>query len=155
MDVSTTAQLSAILINSGLLSSQFDSLRCLESSSGARGFVADLVRIFLDDSDARIDRMEAILRSSVPDLAELERLANKMLGSSDTFGAVAVAHYCKILSEELAQRFDSVEFSGILSRIKTELATLRPLLELYLTLEKGDAPSAASSDEVLRRAKVD
>lgn len=155
MDVSTTAQLSAMLIDSGLLSTQFDSLRGLESSSGSRGFVADLVRIFLDDSDARIDRMEAILRSSVPNLAELERVANQMLGSSDTFGAVVVAHYCKILSEELAKRVDSAAFSGILSMIKAALGTLRPLLELYLALDKGDAPSTASSDEIFRRAKAE
>lgn len=147
MDASNTAQLAAALIRSGLLSPQFEQLRRLEVSSGSRGFVSDLARLFLSDSTGRIERMEEIVSVGGREgILELQRLANQMLGSSDTFGAAGVAGHCKALSEALMDRNECSEFSEMLASIKSELRQLRPLLELYIALDGPEDGSASTSE---------
>lgn len=147
MDSSTTAQLAAAMIRSGLLSAQFESLRTLEVTNSSPGFVSDLARVFLSDSTFRIQRMEEIAGAGGQDAPELRRLVNQMVGSCDTFGAAGVAARCKGLLDALTGRLECAELLVQVERIRGELLQLQPLLELYVTLDGREEASGGTPSE--------
>lgn len=146
MDAANTGELSGYLIRAGLLSAQFERLRRLETSSASQGFVAELARLFLDDSADRIRRMEALASAAGSDVGELGRVANQLLGSSDTFGAVWVAASCRALVLCLVDGFEAGEVWELLRRIKSEVRRLRPLLQLYGALDGREEAWPPSSN---------
>jgi HPt (histidine-containing phosphotransfer) domain-containing protein len=92
-------------------------------------FAEDLVRIFLDDAAAQLERLRAAVERG--DRGEVAEAAHRMKGAGGNVGAEALAEVCHAL-EAAARRPDSRFLPEGFANVDRELARARALLESEL-----------------------
>lgn len=78
-----------------------DMERINDATGGDEEFLAELVDIFLEDAELRLDEIQGAVNSGDPD--ELRKTAHKLKGSSANMGANGLMSIAKILEDMGAQ----------------------------------------------------
>ncbi|MBX2810550.1 MAG: Hpt domain-containing protein [Myxococcales bacterium] len=74
-----------------------DMERINDATGGDEEFLAELVEIFLEDAELRLDEIQGAVNSEDPD--ELRKTAHKLKGSSANMGANGLMSIAKILED--------------------------------------------------------
>jgi two-component system sensor histidine kinase RpfC len=106
-----------------------DTLARLEELGSSLAFVERLIRVFLDDNDTILARMEAVLAAR--DYHEFRSLVHAMKGSSASVGTDRLTRACSALGN-LSDAELRLQAGALKRSLAEEFAAAREQLELYL-----------------------
>jgi two-component system sensor histidine kinase RpfC len=106
-----------------------ETLGHLEELGSSLAFVERLVRVFLSDSGALLERIEKVLAAR--DFHEFRSLVHAMKGSSASMGTDRLTRACSSLSK-LSDAEVRLQAPALLRTLSEELAAARAQLESYL-----------------------
>lgn len=134
MAASAIGQLVKEMQAGGLLDDQFMQLLALQDESNP-DFVSEVVELYFDDSQAKIEKVQQLLSQPTPDFEELDQIVHQFKGSSASLGATYIAQLCIKLREGCQQR-NTGACQHLVQQIKEAFLQLKAKLELYLQLEQ-------------------
>jgi HPt (histidine-containing phosphotransfer) domain-containing protein len=106
-----------------------ETLGHLEELGSSLAFVERLVRVFLSDSGALLERIEKVLAAR--DFHEFRSLVHAMKGSSASMGTDRLTRACSSLGK-LSDAEVRLQAPALLRTLSEELAAARAQLESYL-----------------------
>jgi signal transduction histidine kinase/DNA-binding response OmpR family regulator len=127
-ETSSKFQRDSVLFDSSVLDPEaLSDLRELGGTN--RNFFTEMVDVFLEESVARIERMNSAAKHS--DMASLHRLAHTQRGACLNFGANKVAQLCEALERIIStnKRTSTADVADIVSNIEREFHRVRRALE--------------------------
>lgn len=118
----------------GLLDDQFMQLIALQDETNP-DFVSEVVQLYFEDSQVKIEKVHQLLSQSVPDYDELDQIVHQFKGSSASLGAAYIAQLCIKLREGCQQR-NAAACQQLMQQIQEAFLQLKAKLEQYLQLDE-------------------
>eukprot|EP00878_Enallax_costatus_P004771 GHUV01005022.1.p1 GENE.GHUV01005022.1~~GHUV01005022.1.p1 ORF type:complete len:142 (+),score=34.80 GHUV01005022.1:197-622(+) len=134
MAASSIGQLVKEMQAGGLLDDQFMQLLALQDESNP-DFVSEVVELYFEDSQAKIEKVQQLLSQPMPDFEELDQIVHQFKGSSASLGASYIAQLCIKLRESCQQR-NTAACQQLMQQIQEAFLQLKSKLDLYLQLEQ-------------------
>lgn len=118
----------------GLLDDQFMQLLALQDEANP-DFVSEVVQLYFEDSQVKIEKVYQLLSQPMPDYEELDQIVHQFKGSSASLGASYIAQLCIKLRESCQQR-NAAACLQLVQQIQEAFQQLKSKLETYLQLEQ-------------------
>lgn len=118
----------------GLLDDQFMQLLALQDETNP-DFVSEVVQLYFEDSQVKIEKVYQLLSQPVPDYDELDQIVHQFKGSSASLGASYIAQLCIKLRESCQQQ-NAAACQQLVQQIQEAFLQLKGKLETYLQLEQ-------------------
>ena len=93
-----------------------------------------MVELYFEDSGTKIDKLAALLSSSIVDFAQVDQLVHQFKGSSASFGAHSMAGACVQL-RDACHAHQTATCQQLCSQLQSIFTGLKQRLELFLQLE--------------------
>lgn len=118
----------------GLLDDQFMQLLALQDETNP-DFVSEVVQLYFEDSQVKIEKVHQLLSQPMPDYDELDQIVHQFKGSSASLGASYIAQLCIKLRERCQQQ-NATACQQLVQQIQEAFLQLKGKLETYLQLEQ-------------------
>jgi histidine-containing phosphotransfer protein len=129
-----TEALQSELFSQGMLDEeQFSQLQLLQDESN-QDFVAEMITLYLDDTQGKLGALRAMVASQKVDRTELDSIFHQLKGSSSSVGALQVAQLC-VDTRELSQTKGPDEVAAAVEHIFQTFERLKMRLMQLLELQ--------------------